>query len=97
MKTSKQAVITLEDLTVKLIKGKYGEYMYKSPRYGYKRAHKYNQIIYIYLTVNYPYNGWIDTHCFKFAKRQTILDYLKEFKTTRKYLKAISGLTTNNK
>ncbi len=90
--TVKHRLIHFNDLTVKLRSGKFGEYTYKSPRYGYKRAYKYNQLIYIYLTNNYPDKGQLDTHLFKSANRKEILDYLTEFRKSRKYLKAVGAI-----
>ena len=88
MKTNKKpTTIKYQDLTAKLIKGKFGDYMYRSPYYGYKLAHKYNQIIYIYLD---DHNGWIDTHCFKNATRLEILDYLEKFKETSRVYNKVS-------
>lgn len=82
---AKYTTIQYEDLTAKIVKGKFADYMYRSPRYGYKIAHRYNQMVYIYITTR---DGWIDTHCFKNANRLEIIDYLKKFKeTSRRYKK----------
>ncbi len=84
--------LVYEDLTVKIIRGKFGEYTYKSPLYGYKRAYKYNLIIYIYITGR---DGWLDTHLFKNATRKEIIEFLRGYKaTSRRYLKEIQKISS---
>ena len=86
MKTKPPSIIKYKDLTIRLFKGKFGEYTYKSPMYGYKRAYKYNQALYIYLT-GQP--NWIDRILLKNANRKEILSRLDEFRdNSRKYKKA---------
>jgi hypothetical protein len=38
-------IISYRDLRAEVIRGKFGEYHYKSPRYGYKKAYKFNIMI----------------------------------------------------
>lgn len=40
--------ITYKGLKVSLSRGKYSQYTYKSPFYGYKKAYRYNQITTVY-------------------------------------------------
>lgn len=81
-------LIEYEDLTGKLYKGNVGEYTYLSPRWGYKRAYRYNQTLYIYLTSQLSEGGWLEIKYFKNANRLEILDSLKKFKeTSRRYKK----------
>jgi len=87
---TKHRLIRFEDLIAKIRSGKFGECMYKSPYYGYKRGYKYNQLVYIYLADNYPDKGWLDTHLFESSTRREIINYLAEFKKSRRYLKAVS-------
>jgi hypothetical protein len=47
-KQTKPTTITDGELTAKVRKGKFGEYSYKSPKCGYKRAHKFDRIADIY-------------------------------------------------
>ncbi len=42
-----QKNIEYKTLTVNISKGKFGDYMYKSPRYGYKHAYHYDTSIQI--------------------------------------------------
>jgi len=84
-------LIEYEDLTGKLYKGGTGSYTYLSPRWGYKRAYKHNQTLYIYLTSQLNNGGWLDIAHFKNARRLEILDYLKEFKKTSRHYKKLTG------
>lgn len=88
-KVKKPMIVKHEDLLAKVYRGKYGEYRYKSPRFGYKRAWKYDRIAFIYIA-DKPERGYIDNKLFKYANRQEIINYMAEFKKSRKYLKAIS-------
>ena len=80
---SKVITFQFEDLTLRISKGKFGEYLYRSPRWGYKRAYHYNQIIYIYFG-DFD-DGFQVSHCFKRATRARMIEWLKEFKLTREY------------
>jgi len=42
---TKQKNLQYKTLTVNLVKGKFGEYRYKSPRYGYRQAYHYDLLI----------------------------------------------------
>ncbi len=44
---TKQKNLQYKTLTINLCKGKFGEYRYKSPRYGYKRAYHHDLAIVI--------------------------------------------------
>jgi hypothetical protein len=50
------------NLTVQVTSGKFGEYRYKSPRYGYKRAYRYDKIITIDVNdeqiIRFPVKNW---------------------------------------
>lgn len=83
MKKSKPTVMKYEDLTIRLSSGNFGEYTYLSPRWGYKRTYRYNQIIYIYFG-DFD-DGFSVTHHFKSATRAQIIDWLKEFRQSREY------------
>lgn len=43
----KKKVIEIEDYTFEIYHGKYGAYRYRSPRYGFKMAHRYDTLIVI--------------------------------------------------
>ena len=47
MKATKQKNLEYKGLTVNIVKGKFGEYRYKSPRYGYKHAYHHDTCIVI--------------------------------------------------
>ena len=42
-----QKNLQYKTLTVNIVKGKFGEYRYKSPRYGYKHAYHHDTVIVI--------------------------------------------------
>lgn len=44
---TKQQNLKYKTLTVNIVKGKFGEYRYKSPRYGYKQAYHHDTLIVI--------------------------------------------------
>jgi len=92
MKTLKVTTINIEGITARIFTGKYCEYRYKSPRYGYKRAYKYNKIVYLYLTGNYENGlGYFDTLYFKNCNNKYIANYIENYKeTSRLYEKAIT-------
>ena len=91
MKAKKPRLIEFEDLTAKVCTGKFGEYMYRSPYWGYKRAYRYNKVAFIYLTAQLQTGPWLDILHFKNANRREILEAIKNWKaTSRKYYKAIS-------
>jgi len=80
--SEKPAVIEYKDLIIKLWRHqKLGEYRYKSPRWGYKRAFKYNQYIRIYRKDN-P-DLCVHQHPFKDATQQEILRYVDEWLSTQ--------------
>ena len=86
----KCTTIIYDNLLVRVFKGKYGEYKYRSPRYGYKWAYKYNQMAYIYLDGKFD-DGYFDVALFKHKSKARIVEWLKEYKeTSRKYKKAVS-------
>jgi len=79
-----------EDLTARIFKGRFGEYSYRSPLYGYKRAYHYSHQVYIYLTMQLQSGPYLDILYFKNANRLEILEAIKNWKaTSRKYKKAV--------
>ncbi len=68
-----QRNIQYKTLIVNIVKGKFGEYPYKSPRWGYKRAYHYDKIIVV--IENDRIIARIHT---KYWKRQDVLDYIEQ-------------------
>lgn len=94
MKKRPYTLIEYEDLTGRLYKGNSGQYTYLSPRWGYKRAYRHNQTLYIYLTSQLSEGGWIEIAHFKNANRLEILESLKNFKQTSRRYKKLTGVET---
>ena len=93
MKTNgKSKTIIYEDLMLRIFTGKFCDYMYRSPRYGYKHAHKYDKVVYIYLNGHFD-DGYFETLYFKQMPNERIIARMAEFKkTSRQYKKAINTL-----
>lgn len=91
MKTTKKpATIVFEDLMLRIFTGKYCDYMYKSPRYGYKHAHKYDKVVYIYLDGHFD-DGHFETLYFKHMPNKRIIAKMPEFKQTSRHYKKVTG------
>ena len=74
------------------ITGKFCDYMYMSPRYGYKHAHKYDKVVYVYLNGHFD-DGYFETLYFKHLTNKAIIARLAGFKEiSGHYKKAINSL-----
>lgn len=77
---------------LRIFTGKFCEYKYKSPMYGYKHAHKYDKVVYVYLDGHFD-DGYFETLYYKYMTNKAIITKMAEFKeTSRQYKKAINSL-----
>ena len=83
----KPVVVQYKDLAARVVRGKWEWYTYLTPRWGYKRACKYDRVAYVYFVGKFD-SGYVDVRYFKHVTKKHILAYLAEFKNSRRYLKA---------
>lgn len=90
---NKPKVINNLDIMVRVYRGKFGEYRYRSPKYGYKRAHKYDKMVYIY--IGSFEDGYLEILYFKHRTIKWIEDYIANTYRTesRAYIRAMKRST----
>lgn len=75
-------VLKFEDITGRVFKQNMSPYRYKSPVYHVGTAYRWNQLVYVYID---GVEGMVDRKLFKNATNKAIIQYLSEFKSSRKY------------
>jgi hypothetical protein len=81
IETSPTTIIKYGNLIAKVHHRKFGEYRYRSPRYGTKLAYHYTMDIYVYEKGRED-EGWVARWPTKGQRRSDILQYLEAVQRT---------------
>jgi len=94
----KPKTLVHQDLFARVYHKKYGEYRYRSPRYGYKKAFKYDRMVIIYLMkgdyADIQNAILLETKGFKYTTLNDIKEYLVSYIQSPRYKIAKRKLQT---